>query len=81
MVPVILGKIDPNQFGAIPKSPILQAFISTVHNLAEATDGRVSVIRVVTKCPLALLANFNITCVSEYRLFMSQSVPQMLHFK
>ena len=32
----------------------------------------------VTKCPLALLANFNITCVSEYRQFMSQSVPQML---
>ena len=35
----------------------------------------------VTKCPLALLANFNITCVSEYRQFMSQSVPQMLLFK
>ena len=35
----------------------------------------------VTKCPLALLPNFNITCVSEYRQFMSQSVPQMLLFK
>ena len=35
----------------------------------------------VTKCPLALLANINITCVSEYRQFMSQSVPQMLLFK
>ena len=35
----------------------------------------------VTKCPLALLANFNISCVSEYRQFMSQSVPQMLLFK
>ena len=35
----------------------------------------------VMKCPLALLANFNITCVSEYRQFMSQSVPQMLLFK
>ena len=35
----------------------------------------------VTKCPLALLANFNITCVSECRQFMSQSVPQMLLFK
>ena len=35
----------------------------------------------VTKCPLALLANFNITCVSEYRQFMSQSVPHMLLFK
>ena len=35
----------------------------------------------VTKCPLALLANFNITCVSEYRQFMSQSVPEMLLFK
>ena len=35
----------------------------------------------VTKCPLALLANFNITCVSEYRQFMSQSVLQMLLFK
>ena len=35
----------------------------------------------VTKCALALLANFNITCVSEYRQFMSQSVPQMLLFK
>ena len=35
----------------------------------------------VTKCPLALLANFNITCVSEYIQLMSQSVPQMLLFK
>ena len=35
----------------------------------------------VTKCPLALLANFNITFVSEYSQFMSQSVPQMLLFK
>ena len=35
----------------------------------------------VTKCPLALLPNFNITHVSEYRQFMSQSVPQMLLVK
>ena len=35
----------------------------------------------VTKCPLALLANFNITRVSEYTQFTSQSVPQMLLLK
>ena len=35
----------------------------------------------VTKCPLALLPNFNITHVTEYGQKMSQSVPQMLLFK
>ena len=32
----------------------------------------------VTKCPLALLPNFNITRFSEYRQLMSQSVPLLL---
>ena len=35
----------------------------------------------VTKCPLALLANFNIAPASEYRQFMLQSDPQTLLFK
>ena len=34
-----------------------------------------------TKCPFALLANFDITHVSEYRQFMSQSVLQIMLFK
>ena len=46
VVPAILWKIDPNQFKPIPKSRTIQAFISMVHNLVEATDGRVSAIRV-----------------------------------
>ena len=45
--PAILNIIDPNQFGAIPKSSTTQALISMVHTFAKATDGTGSAIRVV----------------------------------
>ena len=46
VVPAILRKIAPNQFKPIPKSATIQAFISMVHILAEATNGRGSAIGV-----------------------------------
>ena len=44
---VVLELIDPNQFGAIPKSSTLHALISMVHTCAQATDGTGSAVRVV----------------------------------
>ena len=43
----VLELIDPNQFGAIPKSSTLHALILMVHTLAQATDGTGSAVRVV----------------------------------
>ncbi|CAB4003563.1 Hypothetical predicted protein, partial [Paramuricea clavata] len=37
--PAILEIIDPNQFGAVPKSSTTQALISMIHTWASATDG------------------------------------------
>lgn len=37
--PAVLEVIDPNQFGAIPKSSTTHALISMVHQWASATDG------------------------------------------
>ena len=45
--PAILKVIDPNQFGAIPKSSTAQALISMVHEWARATDWTGAAVRVV----------------------------------
>ena len=45
--PAVLEVMDPNQFGAIPKSSTLNALISMVHTWAQATDGTGSAVRVV----------------------------------
>ena len=37
--PAVLEVIDADQFGAVPKSSTLQALISMIHQLAQATDG------------------------------------------
>ena len=37
--PAVLEVIDPNQYGAIPKTSTLHALISVVHTWAQATDG------------------------------------------
>ena len=47
MGPAALDIIDPNQFGAIPKSSTTQALISMVHDSAKATDGNSSAVRIV----------------------------------
>ena len=45
--PAVLDIIDPNQFGAIPKSSTTQALISMVHDWAKAADGYGSAVRIV----------------------------------
>ena len=45
--PAVLEVIDPNQYGAIPKTSTLHALISMVHTWAQATDGTNSAVRVV----------------------------------
>ena len=43
----VLELIDPNQFGAIPKSSTLHVLIAMVHTCAQASDGTDSAVRVV----------------------------------
>ena len=38
IAPAILKIIDPNQYGAIPKSSTTQALISMIHQWSKATD-------------------------------------------
>ena len=45
--PAVLEVIDPNQYGAIPKTSTLHALISMVHPWTQATDGTGSAVRVV----------------------------------
>ena len=45
--PAILEIIDPNQFGAVPKSSTTQALISMMHTWASATDGTGAAVRIV----------------------------------
>lgn len=45
--PAILNIIDPNQFGAIPKSSTAQALISMTHEWSKATDGTGAAVRVI----------------------------------
>ena len=44
--PAVLEVIDPNQYGAIPKTSTLHALISVVHTWAQATDGMGSAVSV-----------------------------------
>ena len=45
--PAVLEVIDPDQFGAVPKSSTVQALISMIHQLAQATDGSGAAVRLV----------------------------------
>ncbi len=45
--PAILKTIDPDQFGAIPKSSTDQALISILHYLSKETDGTSAAVRLV----------------------------------
>ena len=45
--PAVLEAIYPNQFGAVPKSSTVQALISMIHRLAQATDGSEAAARLV----------------------------------
>ncbi len=45
--PAILKTIDPDQFGAIPKSSTDQALISMLHYLSKETDGTSAAVRLV----------------------------------
>lgn len=45
--PAVLQIVDPQQYGVIPKSSTTQALINIVDNLAKATDGCGSLVRVV----------------------------------
>ena len=45
--PAVLKIIDPDQFGAIPRSSTLQALTSMLHHWTRATDGTGSAVRVV----------------------------------
>ena len=44
--PAVLEVIDPDQFGAIPKSSTTQALTSMLHQWLEATDGTGAAVRV-----------------------------------
>ena len=45
--PAVLEVIDPNQFGAIPKSSATQSLTSMLHQWLEATHGTGAAVRVV----------------------------------
>ena len=45
--PAVLEVIDPDQFGAVPKSSTVQALISMIHQLAQATDRSGAAVRLV----------------------------------
>ena len=45
--PAVLKKIDPNQYGAIPKSSTIFALLSMVHNWTSGLDGTGSTTRII----------------------------------
>jgi len=47
VVAAVLSKIDPQQFGTVPKSSTTHALISMIHSWAKLTDGNGSIMRVV----------------------------------
>ena len=47
VAPAILEIVDPNQFGAIPKSSCQHALVSMLHMWAQATDGTGAAVRIV----------------------------------
>ena len=45
--PAILSIIDPDQYGAIPKSSTTHALSSMIHNWTEATDATGAAVRIM----------------------------------
>ena len=45
--PAVLERIDPQQFGAVPKSSTTHALISMLHSWLESTDGNGATTRAV----------------------------------
>jgi hypothetical protein len=45
--PVVLQRIDPNQFGTIPKSSPTYALLSMLHSRNDSTDGNGATVRVI----------------------------------
>jgi retron-type reverse transcriptase len=45
--PTVLKKIDPNQYGTVPRSSTTQALISMLHFLNASTDGNGATTRVI----------------------------------
>ena len=45
--PAVLKKIDPNQYGTVPKSSTTQALVSMLHSWNSSTDGNSATTRVV----------------------------------
>ena len=45
--PAVLRRVDPNQYGAIPRSSPVFALLSMIHKWNEATDGTGATVRVV----------------------------------
>ena len=45
--PAVFSKIDPQQFGTVPKSSTTHALINMIHSWAKSTDGNGSTTRVV----------------------------------
>lgn len=46
IAPAVLKEIDPNQYGAIPKSSTIQALISMIHQWSQATDSTGAAVRI-----------------------------------
>ena len=47
IAPAVLEIINPDQYGAIPKSSTIHALISMIHQWAQATDGTGSAVRAI----------------------------------
>ena len=47
IAPAVLERIDPDQYGAIPKSSTIHALISMIHQWAQTIDGTGSAVRVI----------------------------------
>ena len=45
--PAVLKKIDPNQYGTVPKSSTTQALVSMLHSWNSSTDGKGATTRIV----------------------------------
>ena len=45
--PAVLEFLDPNQYGAVPKSSTTQALINMLHNWAKGTDGNSGTVRTI----------------------------------
>jgi hypothetical protein len=45
--PAVLRRVDPNQYGAIPRSSPVFALLSMIHKWNAATDGTGATVRVI----------------------------------